>query len=169
MAAYTGPEAVAHLTDLFTSAVDLIKRGDRYWYETKALYAAMQLYKNKQLGRVLPKLSSEECGEMFCEAMRGSRREYERLVDSLTEFGVDEWTIQKLKSVESLMDLGHTTLQEFFKLVSGYPMEHLVRDALRQIQTRAGLETPVYIPAIESEEKEKLKKLAETLMGPPQK
>ncbi|OGG78122.1 hypothetical protein A3A36_01140 [Candidatus Kaiserbacteria bacterium RIFCSPLOWO2_01_FULL_52_12b] len=168
MPAYTGDDALLHLTKLYTAAYDLIEKNGRKWCETDALFEAMQRYKDKTLGWAEPKFSPVDHRIMFGEAMRGSRAEYERLLDSFREFGVNQRHILRLKSKsKTLLELWRISLPELHRLVDHYPWEHIVATAFLEIQKKIGIEKPVRFPALDSSQKKELQKLADAFNGPP--
>ena len=163
MPAYTGDQALLHLTKLYRTAYDLIDKGERGWYETDALYKAMQGYKDKTLGWVEPKLSVEEHREMFFEAMQGSNYVYGSLLDSLREFGVDEEIIQRFKFCEAktLLELWRIPVLKFLDLAGQYPNEKIVMNAFFRLQEKIGFKKPVNFPSYTPRELEELQMLAD--------
>ncbi|MEK7126431.1 MAG: hypothetical protein AAB517_00440 [Patescibacteria group bacterium] len=76
--------------------------------------------------------------------MRDDRERYLRLLDSLREFGVNEQSIQKLKSskAKTLLKLWYVPLAE----LDDFPYESTISDAFRQLQKKIGIKNPVRFP-----------------------
>ena len=101
-------------------------------------------YKDKELGWVEQKLSSADHLRIFYGAVRDDRERYLRLLDSLREFGVNEQSIQKLKSskAKTLLKLWYVPLAE----LDDFPYESTISDAFRQLQKKIGIKNPVRFP-----------------------